>query len=108
MNFYKEMLEDQSAVTDEFVKMAYATLNVNTFDVIYGNYLYNGTDSALKLPYYQVEMFDSDIPTLDKNHRISTINTAIDGIDFDKNVLYGKLIPLAYGVTDSADAVLPA
>ena len=105
MNFYKEMLEDQSAVTDEFVKMAYATLNVNTFDVIYGNYLYNGTDSALKLPYYQVEMFDSDIPTLDKNHRISTINTAIDGIDFDKNVLYGKLIPLAYGVTDSADAV---
>lgn len=107
MNFFKDMLENPEYFTDEFTKMAYAVMNVNTFDVVYGNYLYNGTDSALKLPFYQVEMFDSDIPTLDKNHRISTINTAAeDGVvDFDKNVLYGKLIPMAYGVTDANDAV---
>lgn len=55
--------------SDKWIKEVKATLNENTFDVIYGRYIYNG-DSDVLLPYYQVDMFDLDIPQLDKNARL--------------------------------------
>ena len=55
----------------EFVNDVYKTMTVNIFDAIYGRYIYNG-DTDVRLPYYQVDMIDLDIPRLSEGNRIKT------------------------------------
>ena len=73
MSHYKEMIPDDAANTTDdnikFIRNVYASMNINIFDPLYGRYIYNG-DTDVKLPYYQVDMFDLDIPKLDSENRI--------------------------------------
>lgn len=92
----------------KFVNNVYATMNPNIFDVFYGRYIYNG-DTDVKLPYFQVEMFDLDIPKLDTNHRIITF---LDSSETDETVVdytanptdfTDRLESKMYGITNSAN-----
>ena len=69
MTFYKEQLAAKTVITT-LENNCYATLNVNTFDLLYGNYIYEGSNgSETKLPFYQVDAFDTSIPRLDPQFR---------------------------------------
>lgn len=69
MTFYKEQLDAKTVITT-LENNCYATLNVNTFDMLYGNYIYEGSTGAeTKLPFYQVDAFDTSIPRLDPQFR---------------------------------------
>ena len=89
-----------------FVKDVYATTNINIFDPIYGRYIYNG-DTDVKLPFMQVDMFDLDIPQLEKSNRITVVlpenERPIDYAD-DPTALYDKLTSASYGITNADDA----
>lgn len=69
----KEMIDSDILPSNsdsmKWVKDVYMTMNVNIFDPIYGRYIYNG-DTDVKLPYFQVDMFDLDVPQLDTANRI--------------------------------------
>lgn len=70
MQFYKEQLETETIPTT-LQTNCYANLTVNTFDILYGNYIYEGdTGSQTKLPYFQVDMFNTNIPILKEEYRI--------------------------------------
>jgi len=97
----------------KFVKNVYATMNINIFDIFYGRYIYNG-DTDVKLPYFQVDMFDLDIAQLDTSRRINVylnsgntetiddyIETPTDLIDILNTKLYGITNPEnAYHIGD--------
>lgn len=98
MKHFKEMID--STVTDEFTKKAYTAMNVNIFDMLYGNYIYNGSDSGYKLPFYQVDMYNTEIPSLPTTNRISTDETTFNADNKDTPaVLCDQLKPLMYGIT---------
>ena len=102
MSHYKDMLD--IADPNEFISNAYKAMNINIFDVIFGNYIYNGTDTAVKMPYYQVDMFNAEIPKLSSDRRICVLNNA----DWNKDhpqALYSKLLESTYGVTRTGDTV---
>lgn len=44
----------------------YKTISVDTFDIIGGKYLYNGTAANVPLPYVTIDKKDASIPSLDK------------------------------------------
>ena len=52
----------------------YAKLNINTFDVIFGKYIYQN-DIEVDLPFYQVDMYDIAVPKMDSAHQIH-VNTS--------------------------------
>lgn len=66
--FYKEQL-DAKTVISTLESNCYANLNINTFDLIYGNYIYEGDGTDTKLPFYQVDMLNTDIPRLEPQFR---------------------------------------
>ena len=66
-----DILPEQSS-SMKWVKDVYATMTVNIFDPIYGRYIYNG-DADVQLPYFQVDMFNLDIPKLAEANRITVI-----------------------------------
>lgn len=73
MAFFKRMINlgiVDEGLTDVVQERMYAMLNVNIFDIVYGNYIYN-TDVNYKLPFYQVDMLDTDIAQLPESHRIT-------------------------------------
>ena len=86
----------------KWVKDVYVTMNVNIFDPIYGRYIYNG-DSDVKLPYFQVDMFDLDIPQLDTANRIKvflgTDESAAEYIE-KPDALNAYLDSKTYGVSN--------
>ena len=59
----------------------YQTLkdNVDAFDIIFGKYLYNleGTEYEVSLPYYQMDMKNTDIKQLDKSNIIVEDNFTV-------------------------------
>ena len=102
MTHFKEMID--STVTDEFTKNAYVAMNVNIFDMIYGNYIYNGSDSGYKLPFYQVDMYNTEIPSLPTTNHIVCNETTYNADN--KNtpaVLCDQLKPLMYGIIRDND-----
>lgn len=101
INHFKGMIN--SYATDEFVNTVYKTININTFDLIYGNYIYNGSDMNTKLPFYQVDMFNSDIPSLPETNRIGVVKTSFNADDPQE--LYRQFDQLTYGVSRSGDNV---
>lgn len=89
----------------EYVKDVYVTTTANIFDPIYGRYIYNG-DTEVKLPYFQVDMFDLDIPKLDPINRISIIlDEGVDAASYVNNPvdLYKILNDNTYGVENMDD-----
>lgn len=94
---------DTLTVVDEFVRKAYLALNVNTFDIIYGRYIYNGSELNTSLPYYQVDMYDSDVPALPETNRITVSSTGFD--PQNPTVLYTNIRPLVYGLSRDGDSV---
>lgn len=103
MSYYKNMLDVTEP--DDFVSNAYKTMNINIFDMIFGNYIYNGTDTTTKMPFYQVDMIDTDVPKLEEDRRLCVLDTATL---FDKDnptVLYDKVLESTYGVTRAGDTV---
>lgn len=111
MAHYKYMLD--VVEPDEFVSNAYKAMNINIFDMIFGNYIYNGTDTNIKMPFYQVDMIDTDISKLDDDRRLCVLNDVItvEGNATplwnkeDPVVLYNKILESTYGVTREGDSV---
>lgn len=98
---FKNMLDSTS--TDEFVKNAFLAMNVNTFDILYGKYIYDGTDIDASLPFYQVDMYDTEVASLPTTNRVNTISSDFDVTN--PTVLYNKIKPLMYGLTRNGDNV---
>ena len=81
----------------------YAMLNVNIFDILYGNYIYT-TDADYKLPFYQVEMFTSDIEALPKANRLVTTSAEFTDTSYPEPV-YNVLNELSYGLYNADDSI---
>ena len=93
MKFYKEQLDAKTVITT-LENNCYATLNVNTFDLLYGNYIHEGSNgSETKLPFYQVDAFDTSIPRLEPQFRktVQMANPA-DYIPKEPDELYGDVL----------------
>lgn len=92
----------------EYTSRVAASVNVNTFDVIYGNYIYNGTDSAVKLPFYQVDAIDTSIIKLDQDH---ILDSGIIGagtsevVDYGPTMFADKIINMTTGIVDASDTL---
>lgn len=94
---------DSQVIVDEAISKEYAAMNINIFDILYGKYIYNGSETKTDMAYYQVDMYNSDIPALPETNRIVTAAE-----DFDKTnptVLYDNLKPMMYGLTRDGDSV---
>ena len=111
MTHYKNMLD--IIEPDDFVSNAYKAMNINIFDMIFGNYIYNGTDTSTKMPFYQVDMLDTEIPELEAERRLCVLNDVITVDETptslwnkdDPVVLYNKILESTYGVTREGDSV---
>lgn len=103
MNHYKNMLD--IVEPDEFVSNAYKAMNINIFDMVFGNYIYNGTDTTTKMPFYQVDMIDTDIPELPQERRLCVLNDAAFWDANNPTVLYNKILESTYGVSRGGDTV---
>lgn len=86
--------------TPEYVNEVKKALTINTFDPIFGLYLYEGTDVNNRLPYFQVDMRSADLQLLPESQRVYYT----EGENRDK-VVSDKLLTLTTGVTNAADAV---
>ena len=83
-----------------WVERVYALLTVNTFDPLFGRYIYDG-DSNVGLPYYQVDMFNLDIPQLDTANRIKYVlkpDETIASCTRDPEALINELNAKSIGV----------
>ena len=73
-----EIINSGGTVTSEtekdYIKQVYNATNVNTFDVLFGNFIATGSED-LVLPRYEIVMVDPDIPMLDEAYRIEGTGT---------------------------------
>jgi hypothetical protein len=106
----KEMIDADilPSESDEmkWVTDVYKTMTVNIFDPIYGRYIYNG-DTDVKLPYFQVDMFDLDIPQLETANKLNIALGKDDVISeylADPSELDAVLDAKTYGVKNPDDA----
>lgn len=123
-NDYRQHLDEMIAegvqitnnrvMTADYIKKASIFLNINTFDVIFGNYIYNGTDDGYKLPFFQVDMRSSDIPELPQEKRICVLKKEDDpnagNPEKEKAAAYQTITEqlldgFTAGITDPADSV---
>lgn len=98
----------EAGIADDYAKRVAVSVNVNTFDVIYGNYIYNGTDASVKLPYYQVDTINTDIIKLGSDYLVdSLVVTNIDQsvTDYGKSTFETKVIDMSTGLTNVNDSV---
>ncbi len=104
---YEAMLNDNAHVTDEKERQAFIGMNINTFDPIFGLYLYDGTDETSKLPFFQVDMRDVDIPVLLESDRIyyAAPEAGEDPVDEPSLILDRKLMALTTGITNEGNPV---
>lgn len=103
MAYYKNMLD--VIEPDEFISNAYKAMNINIFDMVFGNYIYNGTDTTTKMPFYQVDMLDTDIPEIPSERRLCVLNDPTLFNASNPEVLYDKVLESTYGVTRAGDSV---
>lgn len=102
---YFSLLNDyiEIGTASEYVKRVYASTNINTFDVIYGNYIYNGTDASIKLPYYQVDTVDTNIVRLGDEFLVDSLT--IDGVNRAEQTFEAKVLEMSTGLMNSGDSV---
>lgn len=103
MTHYKNMLD--VVEPDDYISNTYKVMNINIFDMIFGNYIYNGTDTTTKMPFYQVDMIDTDIPEVSEDRRLCVLNNSEFWDASNPTVLYDKILESTYGVTRSGDSV---
>ena len=109
-NEYRQYLTEKindMTVVDDFTNKVNANLNVNTFDILYGNYIYDGDIENVKLPFLQVDMFDTNIPILPVQYRIETkLETPSSYKPEDPAIIYADLLDkLTTGVKRDGDSV---
>lgn len=98
---YTNMINNQLGSLTETEQKIFKTTNINTFDILFGTYVYDGMEYDLKLPCYQVEMYNPDIARLDEQHRvISTKTEDVNPEETPGEELYAQLIDAAYGIKD--------
>ena len=100
---YAEMLNTLNAANgtvDQSYINAYNYMNINTFDPIFGLYLFNGTDDANKLPFFQVDMRSADVPLLPEALRVyypkSTNPSNVS--QYETKLLGDRLLNTEYGI----------
>lgn len=103
IEYYKGELASGEYVTSDYTKPI-KTLNINTFDMITGKYLYDGGLDT-NLPFYQVDAIDNDIPRLNPEYRLYNLETPHDPDKPDYAVLKDKMIGMAYGVNTPGQTV---
>lgn len=104
MSHLKEMIDsniDPIGGTVKWADIVYKTLNINTFDPIYGLYIYNG-DVDVSLPYFQVDMFKSDIPRLAETNRLTVYlddgEQVLSDYLVNPEILNSTLNDITYGI----------
>lgn len=110
----KVQIPNNRVMTTDYISKVNIMLNINTFDVIFGNYIYDGTDDGYKLPFFQVDMRSSDIPELGEEKRIYVLKNENDpnvgNPDKEKAVAYQTINEILLdgftaGITDPTDSV---
>lgn len=79
------------------------TTDVNTFDVVFGEYIYDGDEYNLKLPRYHVQMETNDVKRLDENHRL-TMSQA-DYTQSGPTAVFDKLKQNTRGINDGESSI---
>lgn len=100
MSYFKEKIDAGEVTPEE--RAVYNTLNINTFDLIFGKYIYNGTSTDDQLPFYTVEMETSDLPKLGAENTISVLKS---NWTKEPTVLQNKLISMTKGVSEGDSEV---
>lgn len=92
-----EMIDDNTVIKSEYEINVAKVLTVNTFDPIFGLYIYGGTDENAKLPWFQVDMRSADKPMLPEGQRIFVQDTTTDTVAISNELvdekIYGVKIP---------------
>ena len=97
---YEEMNNDSSNTFSDYETDVLKTLTINTFDPIFGLYLYGGTDVNAKLPFFQVDMRSADLPELPEAQRVYYVE------DENKDLKVSeKVLNLTTGITNPTDKV---
>ena len=97
---YEEMVNDSSNTFSDYETDVLKTLTINTFDPIFGLYLYGGTDVNTKLPFFQVDMRSADLPELPESQRVYYVE------DENKDLKVSeKVLNLTTGITNPTDSV---
>ena len=91
-------LSDSGLLSDAEIKEL-ATLNVNIFDMVYGNYIYDGSQYDIKLPHYRVDMYNNDISQLPVSDRIYNFTESEYFKYGDEFPVWNKLYSIERGVT---------
>lgn len=92
---------DENVVVTDYIREAFALVNINTFDPIFGLYIYGGTDEYNKLPFFQVDMRTADIQMLPVANRVYTTESGENAPE----LLASKLLPLTTGVARDGDQI---
>ena len=104
---YAEQVETGDYDTNDFIINTQKTLNVNTFDIITGKYIYGG-GLDVSLPFYQVDAEDPDIPRLSDAYKLLT-TTSQATVDAQNKapatILQNKMINACYGITNDGSSV---
>lgn len=76
-------------------------MNVNKFDIIFGKYLYtaDGSDTEINIPYYNVDMEDSEIQKLSTSNIIAVDNFSVTKYEADTSVEYRNRYDLRHDMT---------
>ena len=94
---FADMIANNESTIDEYDRNVFRSLNINTFDPIFGLYLYNGTDETQKLPFFQVDMVESNVPRLDESNILYYDQAEEPPIDEPSYLLNEKLMKLTLG-----------
>lgn len=106
LSIFDENLADEHILHPEDHFVIRRVMNVNIFDILYGNYIWNGNQGDLKLPYYHVDQLRLDIPHLELNHRLTTTQTKPIKFDWESpDALYDRVEPELTGITRTGDNV---
>ena len=114
MEFFKERKETGDTEYENYgaaYDAIYQSINSAKFDIIYGMFTYK--DSTFKLPYFQVDMYDSDIPKLpaDQRVKIQKVYTGTgtdDTLPYKAIETYGATIDAAGNIAGNVDVAAPA
>ena len=92
---FGEMLESDPAGATQFMRDAYTHITVNTFDPVFGLYIYGGTDLSVQMPYFRVDMRNSDLQMLPSSNLVYTLESDITN---SPELLNSKILPLTVGI----------
>lgn len=99
---YQTMLDSGAYVNDSFVTNSIKSLTANTFDIVSGKFIYAG-GLDIRLPFYQVDAEDSNIPRLSETFKVYNTKTEYDATP--DLVLKNKMIDAAYGINHNGCSV---